>query len=108
MLRLLEPKTIATIFSNIEDILLTNTAFLSSLEERQRSCRLYIDTIGDILDRDMINMIAYKVRLFLCLLYIGRFQLHDLGLLRQSSGRDQGVAIFEGQKHRFRCSFTGG
>jgi hypothetical protein len=53
-------------------------------------------------------MIAYKVRLFLCLLYIGRFQLHDLGLLRQSSGRDQGVAIFEGQKHRFRCSFTGG
>jgi len=59
----LEPKTVAIIFSNIEDILLTNTAFLSSLEERQRSCRLYIDTIGDILDRDMINMINYKVRL---------------------------------------------
>ena len=107
MLRLLEPKTIATIFSNIEDILLTNTAFLSSLEERQRSCRLYIDTIGDILDRDMINIIAYKVRLSL-FLYISSSRLCDLGLLRQSSGRDQDVAIFEGQKHRCRCSFTGG
>jgi len=60
MLKLLEPKAIAVIFSNIEDILLTNTAFLSSLEERQRSCRLYVDTIGDILDRDMVNMINYQ------------------------------------------------
>jgi actin cytoskeleton-regulatory complex protein PAN1 len=71
MLKLLDPKTVATIYSNIEDILLTNTAFLSSLEERQRSCRLYIDTIGDILDRDMMNMITYKVRRSLGLLYIG-------------------------------------
>ena len=65
MLKLLEPRAIAVIFSNIEDILLTNTEFLSSLEERQRSCRLYIDTIGDILDRDMINMINYQVMSFL-------------------------------------------
>ena len=63
MLRLLGPKTISIIFANVEDILLTNTTFLSSLEERQRSCRLYIDTIGDILDKDMVNMINYKVRL---------------------------------------------
>jgi actin cytoskeleton-regulatory complex protein PAN1 len=61
MLRLLGLKTISIIFANVEDILLTNTTFLSSLEERQRSCRLYIDTIGDILDKDMINMINYKV-----------------------------------------------
>jgi hypothetical protein len=61
MLRLLGPKTISIIFANVEDILLTNTTFLSSLEERQRSCRLYIDTIGDILDKDMVNMINYKV-----------------------------------------------
>ena len=64
MLRLLGPKTISTIFANVEDILLTNTTFLSSLEERQRSCRLYMDTIGDILDKDMVNMINYRVRLF--------------------------------------------
>lgn len=63
MLRLLGLKTISVIFANVEDILLTNTTFLSSLEERQRSCRLYIDTIGDILDKDMINMMNYKVRL---------------------------------------------
>jgi len=77
MLRLLGPKTISIIFANVEDILLTNTTFLSSLEERQRSCRLYIDTIGDILDKDMVNMINYKVRLPLILYvlanYDGRF-----------------------------------
>jgi hypothetical protein len=63
MLRLLGPKTNSIIFANVEDILLTNTTFLSSLEERQRSCRLYIDTIGDILDKDLVNMINYKARL---------------------------------------------
>jgi hypothetical protein len=63
MLSLLEPKTIAVIFTNIEDILLTNTTFLSSLEERQRSCRLYIDTIGDLLDKHLTNMSTYKARL---------------------------------------------
>ncbi len=75
MLRLLGSETISTIFANVEDILLTNTTFLSSLEERQRSCRLYIDTIGDILDKDMVSMITYKVRLFSCLyqpIYDGR------------------------------------
>lgn len=70
MLRLLDTETISVIFANVEDILLTNTTFLSSLEERQRSCRLYIDTIGDILDKDMVNMANYKARLsfypFIC------------------------------------------
>jgi hypothetical protein len=63
MLSILGPKTISIIFANVEDILLTNTTFLSSLEERQRSCRLYIDAIGDILDKDLVNMINYKARL---------------------------------------------
>ena len=66
MLRLLEPKAIEVVFANVEDILLTNTTFLSSLEERQRSCRLYIDNIGDILDKHLTNMPLYKVRLHLC------------------------------------------
>ncbi|KAH9053752.1 hypothetical protein EDB87DRAFT_1650194 [Lactarius vividus] len=60
MLRLLEPKAIMVIFANVEDILLTNTTFLSSLEERQRSCRLYIDNIGDILDKHLTNMTTYR------------------------------------------------
>ncbi|KAI0044289.1 hypothetical protein FA95DRAFT_1497317 [Auriscalpium vulgare] len=59
MISLLEPKAITVIFANVEDLLLTNTTFLSSLEERQRSCRLYIDQIGDILDKHMINMRVY-------------------------------------------------
>ncbi|KAI0294656.1 hypothetical protein B0F90DRAFT_1755296 [Multifurca ochricompacta] len=60
MLRFLEPKTISVIFSNVEDILLTNTTFLSSLEERQRSCRLYIDSIGDILEKHLEHMTTYR------------------------------------------------
>lgn len=66
MLRLLEPKAIEVVFANVEDILLTNTTFLSSLEERQRSCRLYIDNIGDTLDKHLTNMTLYKVRLLVC------------------------------------------
>jgi hypothetical protein len=94
MLRLLEPKTIVVIFANVEDILLTNTTFLSSLEERQRSCRLYIDTIGDILDKHMTNMTTYKARLRPCI----KCQLiakPDLALLYQPSICDQSVAIIE-------------
>jgi hypothetical protein len=93
MLRLLQPEIIAIIFSNVEDILLINTSFLSSLEERQRSCRLYIDTIGDILDRDMTNMISYKVRLFLRLLYQSMTMVGGIGLLCQSSKRGQSLTI---------------
>ncbi|KAG0701413.1 Dbl homology domain-containing protein [Suillus ampliporus] len=40
-------KATTVIFANVEDILLTNTTFLSVLEERQKDCRLYIDHIGD-------------------------------------------------------------
>ncbi|KAI0261797.1 hypothetical protein BC834DRAFT_925418 [Gloeopeniophorella convolvens] len=60
MLSILEPKAVTVIFANVEDILLTNTTFLSSLEERQRSCRLYVDNIGDILDKHLPNMSAYR------------------------------------------------
>lgn len=68
MLRLLEPKAIMVVFANVEDILLTNTTFLSLLEERQRSCRLYIDNIGDILDQTLTNMTSsYKARLPACM-----------------------------------------
>ena len=75
MFRLLSPETISIIFANVEDILLTNTTFLSSLEERQRNCRLYIDTIGDILDKDMVNMINYKVRLLSILHVVANYMV---------------------------------
>ncbi|KDQ59802.1 hypothetical protein JAAARDRAFT_56764 [Jaapia argillacea MUCL 33604] len=59
MLSLLDQKAITVIFANVEDILLTNTTFLSSLEERQRECRLYVDKIGDLLEKNMSNMQVY-------------------------------------------------
>jgi hypothetical protein len=49
------------IFANVEDILLANTSFLSSLEERQKSCRLYIDIIGDVLEDHIGGMDIYTV-----------------------------------------------
>ncbi|TFK45949.1 hypothetical protein OE88DRAFT_1639082 [Heliocybe sulcata] len=59
LLPLLDTKAITVIFANVEDILLTNTTFLSSLEERQKECRLYIDRIGDILESNMSKMAVY-------------------------------------------------
>ncbi|KAG8868591.1 hypothetical protein FRC20_003109 [Serendipita sp. 405] len=59
MIALLDEKAITVIFANIEDILLTNTAFLSQLEERQKDCRLYIDSVGDLLDKHIAAMGVY-------------------------------------------------
>ncbi|KAI6037369.1 hypothetical protein PISMIDRAFT_576971 [Pisolithus microcarpus 441] len=56
---MLEEESTSTIFSNIEDILLTNTALLSTLEERQRECRLYVDLAGDLLETRMPHMRVY-------------------------------------------------
>ncbi|KAI0628815.1 hypothetical protein C8Q77DRAFT_1281081 [Trametes polyzona] len=56
---LLDEKARTVIFANVEDILLMNTTFLSSLEERQKDCRLYIDKIGDILKTNMANLGVY-------------------------------------------------
>ncbi|KAG8678190.1 hypothetical protein FRC09_020045, partial [Ceratobasidium sp. 395] len=59
MVPLLDEKSTTVIFANVEDILLCNTTFLSSLEERQKDCRLYVDQIGDILDAHMSGMTVY-------------------------------------------------
>ncbi|EJU05869.1 hypothetical protein DACRYDRAFT_113893 [Dacryopinax primogenitus] len=56
----LDQKSGKLIFDNIEDILLCNSTFLSSLEERQKQCRLYVDVIGDILEEYMANMVIYE------------------------------------------------
>ncbi|KAI5983026.1 hypothetical protein EDD15DRAFT_2376903 [Pisolithus albus] len=56
---MLEAESSPVIFFNIEDILLTRTAFLSTLEERQRECRLYMDHVGDLLETHMPHMRVY-------------------------------------------------
>ncbi|KAI6017674.1 Dbl homology domain-containing protein [Pisolithus microcarpus] len=55
----LEEESTSVIFCNIEDILLTNTAFLSTLGERQRECRLYVDHVGDLIETHMPHMRVY-------------------------------------------------
>jgi hypothetical protein len=79
MLPLLSQKEVTVVFANIEDLLLVNTvryllicnfstclsfrqAFLSSLEDRQKECRLYVDKIGDTLLNHIPNMAGYMVR----------------------------------------------
>ena len=86
LLSILDEKAITVIFANVEDILLTNTVrsrpsirssvvlqfsqtLLSSLEERQKECRLYIDRIGDILKNNMAHMNVYMVRCLLTSLF---------------------------------------
>ncbi|KAK0474009.1 Dbl homology domain-containing protein [Armillaria novae-zelandiae] len=59
MLSLLDMKAVTVVFANVEDILITNTTFMSALEERQKDCRLYIDKIGDVLRSHMSNMAVY-------------------------------------------------
>ncbi|GAA5873711.1 hypothetical protein JCM3774_000147 [Rhodotorula dairenensis] len=49
----LPEKAAHIIFANIDDILLFNTVLLSDLEERQRESRLYINTIGDVIEKHM-------------------------------------------------------
>ncbi|PIL33059.1 transporter [Ganoderma sinense ZZ0214-1] len=56
---ILDQKARTVVFANVEDILLMNTTFLSSLEERQKECRLYVDRIGDILLTNMANISVY-------------------------------------------------
>lgn len=60
MLPLLDEKAQTVVFANIEDILLFNTSFFSSLEDRQKACRLYVDQIGDILERNAAGMEVYE------------------------------------------------
>ena len=41
--------------------MLCSQSFLSTLEERQKECRLYVDHIGDILKSNIANMGVYLV-----------------------------------------------
>lgn len=54
--KLLDDKARMVIFANIEDVMIAAVSFLSDLEERQRTSRLYVDHIGDILSRHIPAM----------------------------------------------------
>ncbi|TXT04229.1 hypothetical protein VHUM_04227 [Vanrija humicola] len=60
LMNILDEKSLTVIFANIEDILMFNSGFLSSLDDRQKESRLYIDTIGDILADNLINLDVYR------------------------------------------------
>ncbi|KAI6144067.1 hypothetical protein BKA82DRAFT_4180056, partial [Pisolithus tinctorius] len=49
----------SVMFPNIEDILLTNTALLSTLEERQREFRLCVDHGGNLFRNTHASMRVY-------------------------------------------------
>lgn len=59
LMEVLDEQTLKVIFANVEDILMLNTFFFSALEDRQKECRLYIDTIGDILAEHCQNLEVY-------------------------------------------------
>lgn len=56
---LLDEKARLVVFANVEDVMITAVSFLSDLEERQRSSRLYIDEIGDVLAEHLPRMKVY-------------------------------------------------
>ncbi|KAL1409574.1 hypothetical protein Q8F55_003565 [Vanrija albida] len=60
LMTILDDKSLTVIFANVEDILMFNSGFLSSLDDRQKACRLYVDTIGDILADNLINLDVYR------------------------------------------------
>ncbi|KAH7105277.1 Dbl homology domain-containing protein [Auriculariales sp. MPI-PUGE-AT-0066] len=59
LMSMLDEKAVQVIFANIEDILITNTTFLSMLEERQKQSRLYIVSVGDIVEQQIALMGVY-------------------------------------------------
>jgi len=56
---LLTEKASTVIFANIETVLIAAVTLLSDLEERQKASRLYVNTVGDLLERHMPSMNVY-------------------------------------------------
>lgn len=82
--------------------------FLSTLEERQRDCRLYIDHIGDLLEKHMPNMGVYLVcRCSPSFRYCIPSYSPMVELLRQSSERWKGPPTNPGNQPCVGCAVTG-
>jgi hypothetical protein len=58
---ILSQEELSIIFSNIEDILLCNTAILSDLEQRQKDDKLFVNNIGDILLKHSDDLKCYEM-----------------------------------------------
>ncbi|SPO31627.1 related to Intersectin 1 [Ustilago trichophora] len=59
MQSMLSDKASTVIFANIESVLFTAVTYLSDLEARQKEDRLFVTTIGDVLERHMPAMSVY-------------------------------------------------
>lgn len=59
MQSLLSEKASTVIFANVESVLLAAVTLLSDLEARQKQDRLYVSSIGDVLDQHMSDMSVY-------------------------------------------------
>lgn len=59
LMNILDEHALTVIFANVEDIMMFNSFFLSALEERQKSCRLYVTHLGDILSEHCQNLEVY-------------------------------------------------
>lgn len=59
MQSMLSEKASTVIFANIESVLFTAVTYLSDLEARQKEDRLFVTTIGDVLERHMPAMSVY-------------------------------------------------
>jgi hypothetical protein len=77
LISILDDKALTVIFANIEDILLTATSFMSSLEQRQRASRLYVDTISDVLIDHVSAFSIYTVGLASDCMVEGRERMAD-------------------------------
>ncbi|CAG8557077.1 1263_t:CDS:10 [Ambispora leptoticha] len=83
---ILDAQELMTIFSNIEDILLCNTAILSDLEQRQRDEGFYVDSLGDILIKHVDSLRCYVT-------YCGN-QLNASKFLQKKRTEDQRLEEF--------------
>jgi len=83
---ILHSKELNIIFSNIEDILLCNTAILSDLEQRQKDDEFFVNNIGDILLKHSENLKCYEI-------YCGN-QLNASKFLQKGRNEDKLFADF--------------
>ncbi|CAO3592901.1 unnamed protein product [Absidia cylindrospora] len=82
----LRPNEQDVVFSNIDDLLLCNTAFYSDLETRQRECANVVDCIGDIFLQHAESLKCYST---FC-----RNQSFASRLLQKKREEDQWFEVF--------------
>jgi hypothetical protein len=98
-------RTAEVLFSNVEQLLLSNTSFYSDLEDRQRESRLFVDRIGDVVFRYAQRALR---ELAGSLLLISRYRSGSVScLLRQPRQRKQSPKRLEGARRACSFGFAG-